>query len=338
MTITNNDFLALTLDNPSTMAGFEFSFASGTGFVEDTGILRLEPHEAKRDVSLVLSVGVHGNETGPIELVNELVKAILTGQLTLGIRVLVLIGNPVAANAGKRFCEVNLNRLFHGGWQSYDGFEAQRAKRLEQAISDFYQNLDDSHTKLHYDLHTAIRGSEYEKFVVYPFVKEACYNKQQLGFLAASGIEAVLLSHQATTTFSFHSYETHGAHAFTVELGKVHPFGENDLSRFAQMEDSLRLLVREGVFAQTELSSLRIFTVLDALIKDDESYKLHIANNANNFTQFEAGYLLSCSDKSEYRVKQSGDAIVFPNTNLPIGQRTGLVVRPINAADLAYRE
>lgn len=336
MTILNHDFLALTLANPHSIAPFELDFPSGTGVVEDTGILRLEPHQAKQDISLVLSVGVHGNETGPIELVNELLIQILSGRLTLGIRLLVLIGNPVAANAGKRFCEVNLNRLFHGGWQGYQGFEAKRAERLEQAIDDFYQDLDEKHTKLHYDLHTAIRGSEHEKFVVYPYVKEARYSKQQLSFLAASGIDAVLLSHQATTTFSFHSYETYGAHAFTIELGKVYPFGQNDLSRFTQMESSLCLLLEEGTFAQSEISLLSIFTVLDALIKDDESYQLNIAEDANNFSQFESDFLLSSSKKSEYRVKQSGDAIVFPNTNLPIGQRAGLVVRPISAHDLSY--
>ena len=330
MTILNNDFLALTLANPKEISPFHFTFPSGTAFVEDTGILRLEPTEAS-STSLVLSAGIHGNETGPIELLNNLVTSILEGQLTLNIRLLVLIGNPIAANCSKRFCEVNLNRLFSGAWQNYEGFEADRAQQLELAVSDFYQKEDQQgeQVRLHYDLHTAIRGSMHEKFVVHPFVEKAVYDKEQLAFLASSGIEAVLLSHQPTTTFSYYSHAAHGAHAFTVELGKVHPFGQNDLSRFDDLERSLVLLLQEGVLAQKPLSTLQVFSVLEALIKDDESYELSIADDVKNFTQFEEGYVLARSEKSQYQVEKNGDAIVFPNTNLPVGQRAGLMVRPI---------
>jgi len=335
MTILNNDFLAMTLANQDAIAPFQFAFPSGIGFVEDTGILRLEPTQAA-SISLVLSVGVHGNETGPIELVNQLVKSILEGRISLSVRLLVLIGNPVAANQATRFCDVNLNRLFSGAWQNYEGFEAKRAQRLEKAVDDFYSmaNSETIHMRLHYDLHTAIRGSMYEKFVVYPFVENATYNKQQLAFLAASGIDAVLLSHQSTTTFSYYSHAAHGAHAFTVELGKVYRFGENDLSRFSDLEQSLIQLLEDGELAQASLSDVCIFTVLDSLVKDDDSYELSIDNDVKNFTQFEKGYCLAHSLKSHYIVEKSGDSIVFPNTNLPVGQRAGLVVRPISSDDL----
>lgn len=337
MTILNNDFLALTLANQDGLTPFQFSFPSGVGFVEETGILRLEPKQ-ESSINLILSVGIHGNETGPIELLNKLVTSILDGQLTLRIRLLVLIGNPVAANLAKRFCEVNLNRLFSGAWQNYQGFEAKRAKRLELAVSNFYSAVGGSaeQMRLHYDLHTAIRGSVHEKFAVSPFIESAVYSKAQLGFLVSSGIEAVLLSHQPTTTFSYYSHAVHAAHSFTLELGKVSPFGQNDLSRFADLEKSLILLVQTGVLAQSSLSNIHIFSVLNALIKDDESYQLGIADDVKNFTQFEKGYVLAHSQKSEYQVEKTGDAIVFPNTNLPVGQRAGLMVRPMKLNDLQF--
>jgi succinylglutamate desuccinylase len=336
MTILNHDFLALTLSNPNGISPFQFTFPSGIGVVEETGILRLEPNQASK-VSLVLSVGIHGNETGPIELINKLVKAILTGKLTLAIRLLVVIGNPVAANATKRFCDVNLNRLFNGAWRNYESFEAKRAQRLEKAVSDFYAlaSTDSDQVRLHYDLHTAIRGSMHEKFVVYPFVENAHYSQQQLAFFAASEIEAVLLSHQPTTTFSYYSHFVHAAHAFTVELGKVYPFGQNDLSRFAALEKNLVQLLEEGDLAQSPLSSLHVFMVLDALVKDDDSYELNIDQDAKNFTQFVEDYRLAHSQKSLYRIKQTGDAIVFPNTNIPVGQRAGLVVRAVSVDALS---
>ena len=283
-----------------------------------------------------MSVGIHGNETGPIELVNQLLTSILEGRLSLRIRLLVIIGNPVAANLGKRFCDVNLNRLFSGAWQSYDGFESERAKRLEQAVSDFYAGASEkpNQLKLHYDLHTAIRGSVHEKFAVCPFVEDSIYNQTQLAFLAASGIDAILLSHQPTTTFSYYSYAVHDAHAFTIELGKVFPFGQNDLSRFIELEKSLICLLSEGSFLQNSLSDVRIFDVVTALVKDDESYELSIKDDVKNFTQFDKGYRLAHSNRSKYVIEKEGDAIVFPNIKLPIGQRAGLIVRPMSSRDL----
>lgn len=334
MTSLNRDFLTLTLAHENSLPQCEWAFPSGKGFIEDTGILRLEPNQ-KTSISLVLSVGIHGNETGPIELVNQLIMSILEGQVPLGIRLLVIIGNPVAANRAVRFCDVNLNRLFSGAWQQYEGFEAARAQKLEQAVSDFYADSGDS-LKLHYDLHTAIRGSVYEKFAVHPFVEEDTYSKAQLEFLSASGIEAVLLSHQPTTTFSYYSYAHHGAHAFTIELGKVHPFGENDLSRFTEFKESLVMLLSLGQLAHDAHLDIKVFSVLSALVKDDEAYELNLADDVKNFTEFDKGYLLAKSELSQYEIEESGDAIVFPNVKLPIGQRAGLVVRKRPLANLKW--
>ncbi len=338
--IPDNDFLALTLKNPTALTPFEVAFSSGVGFIEETGILRLEPKQ-KSDINLVLSVGIHGNETGPIELVNQLVKAILEDRLVLNVRLLVIIGNPVSANIAERFCDVNLNRLFSGAWRNHEGIEVPRAQRLEQAVTSFFNESPKGSQRLHYDLHTAIRGSEYEKFVVYPFIGDAAYDKEQLAFLAASGIDAVLLSHQPTTTFSYYSSAVHGAHGFTVELGKVYPFGENDLSRFDSIKHTLTSLISDGFFqsdaVQLDNHPMKLFVVQDALLKDHEDYQLTISDDVKNFTEFEQGYELAHSSKSQYLVKATGDAIIFPNTNVPIGQRAGLVVRPITLNSLQLK-
>jgi len=345
--ISDNDILALTLSNPTHLDPFEFTFPGGVGFVVDTGIFRFEPMSTRLShdpVSLVLSVGIHGNETGPIELVNQLVKDILLGNLSLAIRLLVVIGNPVSANQATRFCEVNLNRLFNGAWQPYltnEGAglglnEARRAEQLEKAVSDFYGQDSHGTLRLHYDLHTAIRGSKYEKFAVHPFLEEPLYQHAQFGFLVASGIEAVLLSHQPTTTFSYYSYAAHRANSFTIELGKVHPFGENDLSSFTQIQKALITLLENATLAQGDLSSIQVFAVQDALVKNADDYQLTIAEDEENFTDFEEGYELATSSAGGYRIAKTGDAIVFPNAGVPIGQRAGLVVRPIAINSLAF--
>ncbi len=333
--LQNADFLAYTLANPLACESQSFQITGGDVYLEDTGILRIEPSQPT-SISLVISVGVHGNETGPIELINHLLKDIFSDGLALNVRLLVLIGNPVSANAGKRFIDVNMNRLFSGAWKEFDCPEATRAARLESAVQSFYELGHESDVRLHYDLHTAIRGSEYEQFAVYPFDHGAGYSKSQLHFLAESGLDAVLLSHQPTTTFSYYTHRTYGAHAFTIELGKVYPFGQNDLSRFSGIDASLRYLISTSVIPQKSQLSLKVFAVQDALIKDAEDYQLNIGLDVKNFTGFEQGFILAQSSLSEYKVSQTGDAIIFPNAQVPVGQRTGLIVRLENPEHLVF--
>ncbi|MCV5533608.1 succinylglutamate desuccinylase/aspartoacylase family protein, partial [Escherichia coli] len=68
-------------------------------------------------------------------------------------------------------------------------------------------------------------------------------------FLGACGVRTNLLSASPTTTFSYYSSRQHGAHAFTVELGKVRPFGENDMTRFIETRQALQELVTQDEVA-----------------------------------------------------------------------------------------
>ncbi|MFD1382161.1 succinylglutamate desuccinylase [Rhodanobacter aciditrophus] len=333
MAIPNNDFLGFTLAHKDVAAPMSFDLPTATACLEEVGVLRFEPKQPPK-ASLVLSAGIHGNETAPIEMVNGLVKELLSGAIDLQVRLLVILGHPEAMVAQKRFLDVNLNRLFCGAWQKYSGMEVPRAQVLERAVQAFFEGHQQG-GKFHYDLHTAIRGSQYERFVVHPFPAERSYSAEQFGFYAAAGIDAVLLSHQPTTTFSYHSYARHGAEAATVELGKVRPFGENDFSGLMKIQTALQCLLQTGEVKQETPEKVKVFEVVDALVKDAEDYELAIDADVNNFTSFAAGFELARSSNSCYLIKATGDAIVFPNTNLPVGQRAGLVVRPIALPDFS---
>ncbi|WP_417552968.1 succinylglutamate desuccinylase [Marinomonas fungiae] len=325
MSIPNHDFLRYTLAYPDKVNATQFPLPDGIAYLEGVGILRLEPHHPVQH-SVVLSAGIHGNETAPIELLNGLVRQLLTGELALSVRVLIILGHPQAMIAAERFCDVNLNRLFCGAWQRYDGLEVGRAQELEQAVARFFGQHEQGE-KLHYDLHTAIRGSQYEKFAVHPFTDGKAYQHSQFAFYDAIGLEAVLLSHQPTTTFSYHSYAKHGAQAATIELGQVKPFGENDLTKLDSLNEALKALLSDAALTQGQARNVRLFKVIDVLTKDAEDYRLNIASDEKNFTGYTQGFELATSSASRYLVKQEGDALVFPNTKLPIGQRSGLVVR-----------
>jgi succinylglutamate desuccinylase len=134
------NFLSLSRSQPSLFAAsFQFFIGAHTQVnVLAEGIISFETI-AKSDKDIVLSCGVHGNETAPIEICENLVKNILLGEIIVKQRVLFLFGNLPAMDIAERFIEENMNRLFSGehqnlasGQQMND--ERHRAKQLKISI------------------------------------------------------------------------------------------------------------------------------------------------------------------------------------------------------------
>jgi succinylglutamate desuccinylase len=296
------------------------------------GIICFEPC-LTQGKDIVLSSGVHGNETAPIELCEQFVEQILRQEIVLANRVLFLFGNLAAMNVGKRFLEENMNRLFSGahsdGTQS-DNAERIRAKQLEAAVSDFYQAASQTQQRIHYDLHTAIKPSKNDKFAVYPFRHGKAWNKAELQFLLACGINTILLSGSATTTFSYYSSNIFGADAFTVELGKVLPFGQNDMAQFSAVITSLKALMcgEKLNLKPFENGDFLIYRVNQVINKHSADFHFTFSDELANFSDFPQDYLLATDGDIEYRCEHAGEAIVFPNANVAIGQRALLTVVP----------
>ena len=92
------------------------------------GVLALAPLDATDTLDhVLLSTGIHGNETAPIEVVNSIVNDLLAGAMPLRCRLLVMLGNPVAMRSGARFTDYDMNRLFNGAHISQP--QAQEARR-----------------------------------------------------------------------------------------------------------------------------------------------------------------------------------------------------------------
>ena len=331
--IESGQFLTLSRRNPALFErAQQFTLANGTRVdISAPGIISFTvPATSQQTKRIILSCGVHGNETAPIEICDDLVKGILTGALTLAHDVLFLFGNLPAMDIAERFVEENMNRLFSGAHSKGEGLvnaERVRAKQLEEAVASFFEAGEG--TRYHYDLHTAIRASKNEKFAVYPYLHERVHSKGQLAFLAACGVKTILLSESSTTTFSYFSSYQFNAHAFTVELGKVRPFGQNDMSRFEDARKAITQLITQAEYAPTvDMNELDIYRVNQVINRNEEQFTLHFDDDTPNFTDYPKGTVLASEPGKEYVTEQDGEAIVFPNAKVAIGQRALLTVVP----------
>ncbi|MGZ9898478.1 succinylglutamate desuccinylase [Shewanella gaetbuli] len=340
----SKNFLSFTLDNPLFIDDTQhFQLSDHTQVdILDTGVIVFTPLNNQQAVNkdIVLSCAVHGNETAPIEICNQLITAILEQQITVKHRVLFLIGNPPAIINKTRFVEENMNRLFSGAHSKGEGLvnqERKRAQALEQYVADFFNQGAANSQRIHYDLHTAIRPSKHEKFAIYPYRPGRSYSAEQMMFLAKCGVDTILFHHEPTTTFSYYSSEQFNADAFTVELGKVMPFGENDMTRFHDTKQMLtQLISQESVnLPQYDATQLNLYKVSRSINKQADDFEFSFAKDAPNFSRFVKGETLATENGADIKVEAEVEAIVFPNANVPIGQRTVLCLVPTQDAPVS---
>ncbi len=299
------------------------------------GALEVKPPQARDNgQDLLLSAGIHGNETAPIELLDRLLHDIARGDLKPRARILFLFGNPEAIRRGERFVEQDVNRLFNGRHELSGGAEALRACELERLAASFFSVPDRS--RLHYDLHTAIRGSKIEQFALYPWKEGRQHSRRELARLRAAGMEAVLLQNKPSIVFSAYTYDQLGAESFTLELGKARPFGENDGVNVSLLETRLQQII-EGSEPESDesLDGLQLFSVAREIIKHSDSFRLNLPADIENFSELGKGYVLA-EDIAQTRwvIEEEGARIIFPNPKVKNGLRAGILIVPATDENL----
>ncbi len=326
-----SSFLHETLAGKTAIA-LPYCLPSGASVqVMDEGVIRFEPQDGvKNAFDVVVSCGIHGNETAPVELVEQLIEQVCAGAIKVRARVLFIFGNVAALRLGQRFVEEDMNRLFGRTPDVEDGVEKRRAAMLEMHVMRFFQAGGTNRTRLHYDLHTAIHGSLIEKFAIYPMPKpEKKFSTTEIARLSLAGVDTILLQSTKSSTFSFFSSWQCDAAAFTVELGSARPFGQNKSIDLSKMAAYLQGLV-QGDLPEPELvpEHVQIFRVSREILKTSHDFKFAIDGRTDNFTPLPVGMVLAVDQGEEFVVTEANARIIFPNPDVPPGQRAGLIIVP----------
>ena len=117
------------------------------------------------------------------------------------------------------------------------------------------------------------------------------------------------------------------ATSFTLELGQVKPFGENNVDEFASIISGLTALISDTRDLTMLPSIVERFSVVGEVAKQTESFRLCFSDDTVNFTEFQKGDILAIDHNYQYVVSANGERILFPNENVAIGQRALVIVQ-----------
>ncbi len=328
MSLFKEGFLQDTLDIAKKMRSDTVTLSDGVRVeVIDHGFVLVEPAEISSSTKhIVVSAGVHGDETGPMELVNNVVADIETQKLKVKHRLLFFFGHPQATLSHSRFVIENLNRLFDAV-PSHTNVETEIATNIKRHIDQFFAGTDQSQ-RWHFDLHCAIRGSKHYTFAVSPKTQKPTRSKALFEFINASQLEAVLLSNSPSPTCSWYSAHNHSAQALTVELGRVAPLWNNDLNKIAPFDRALRAMISDNVLPDAEHAAIT-YRVNRTITRHYEDFQFNFADDVENFTSFSLGDVLGHDGEQILMTKVANEAVVFPNPKVALGQRAALMVCPV---------
>ena len=274
--------------------------------------------------SVLVSVGVHGDETGPIEMVAYLLDTLSQSPGALAVELMLCVGNIDAIRAGKRFIDADLNRMFRLERGALAGtFEAGRADVLIAATRAFFEGSGPQ--RWHLDLHTAIRPSHYPMFAIVPELIADGPRTRLNAWLGEAGIQAIIMNPASAGTYSYFTAEHLGAAGTTVELGRVGTLGQNDLSQFADASSALDRLLR-GLPAHSAKVEPHVFATAQSIMKLSDAFTMSVGRETWNFTALKKGDVIASDGDTVYTVQHDEELVVFPNPDVRVGLRAGIMV------------
>jgi succinylglutamate desuccinylase len=291
------------------------------------GILAVKGVQPVPRPAVLLSVGVHGDETGPIEMVAHVIEALSREPQALAVDLMLCVGNIEAIAAGKRFIDADLNRMFKAERGALAGTaEAARADQMIAATDAFFAGAGP--VRWHLDLHTAIRASHYPMFAIVPDLIADEGKERLVGWLGQAAIGAIVMNPKSAGTYSYYSSEQHRAAGSTVELGRVGTLGQNNMAQFTEASRALDGLLR-GIPVAVQ-SEPHVFKVAQEIVKQSDAFQMGFSRDTPNFASLKRGEVIATDGETVYSVFHEEEMVVFPNPDVRVGLRAGLMVVRVN--------
>jgi succinylglutamate desuccinylase len=301
-----------------------FREAGFTVMLPARGVMTVKADRSAARPAVLLSVGVHGDETGPIEMVAHVIEALSRQPDALAVDLMLCVGNIDAIAAGKRFIDADLNRMFKADRGALAGTaESARADEIIAATDAFFEGAGP--LRWHLDLHTAIRASHYPMFAIVPELITEERKSALIGWLGQAAIGAIIMNPKSAGTYSYYSSEHHGAAGSTVELGRVGTLGKNNLAQFADASQALDALLR-GVEAPPAKAAPHVFKVAQEVVKLSDAFTMGFSKETPNFASLKRGEVIATDGETVYTVFHDEEMVVFPNPDVRVGLRAGLMV------------
>lgn len=327
--IKRGQFLKATCDFSQPFVAGEWVLDSGLHCqLLYRGVLQITPRELASDAKdIVLSSGIHGDETAPVELVQQIASSVVLGQIQPVHRLLLIIAHPEAINHQQRFMAENMNRLFQV--RNFEkNNECRIANALQLAINSFYgTSIAIKPERWHLDLHCAIRPSQHDTFAISPYTDKQTRSNKLFSFIHHAKLDAVLLSNTPSPTFAWYSAEYHGAQALTVELGRVGKLGQNDFTVLVPFQDAILQLITDVTLPIIWTNEVEVYQVSRTIVKRHPEFLFTFDDDVANFTFFAEGHEFAVDGDKKYVADTHGEAVVFPNRHVVVGQRAVLMVK-----------
>lgn len=258
--------------------------------------------EARHPAHVVFGCMVHGDETGSLPGVVEVMRRLSSGELRFGGKVTFFIGNPEAGHAGQRFLESDLNRVFHDG--AADDHEGRRARELRPILDA---------ADVFIDLHQTILDVA-QPFYIMPFQIPAWH------WARALGTARVWVTRHPEAGFSLSGccadeyVRLQGRPGITIEVGR-RGFGNGGEERaFQAITDTLRILdeVADGASLAAIAEAQPEIEFFETIHREPfTSDALALRPGIVNFHPVTAGETLS-AEASVPLVAPASGAVLFP--------------------------
>ncbi len=295
----------------------------------DEGVYRIQGrtqvHSGTCDAKpLILSCGVHGDETAPVQVLQQLLDDIHNRRFSVQRPCLLIFGNPPAIAQGRRHIRHNLNRLF-GLPHHPPGYEGERAANLEQYCRDFRDLFG---TGWHLDLHATIKPSRHRHFALQPLAPHP-YNSRWPAALAQAGFTALVQQTTPAHTFAHFTANALGYDSFTLECGDIANGAPDTTATGDRLDHFVRQLLSHDELAGGNAHPQHYRVAID-LIRHSADFHFAVDEKGENFATFPRGTVIAREDGKAVQAPVDNCALLFANSQVPVGDRAGLLLETVN--------